>query len=748
MSDISKKIFPIEPTADEDPIAIVPDIEDDTVSDPQGKAGGPKNSGAESENSLPLRRIDDVPDPVFRPIIHLVKPVEDTQKEGLSEKLTITTEPIAETVSFITDETPETPDKAPEQIVLPQRPSILTPVRVDPPEPERGLGWIGPTLTLLTGLSVGALIVAFVGTDAALTPINLGIIATASIIPMIAALALWICLRAFAKTKSEAVRLAAVSEKLLSVDESVADDVARLSTAIRLELARVEERLSQTRNELEMVATTLTKQFADADSLVRGISSRSERIATAASEQRKSVQDMSGLIETRLSALTEKLVQTGKDVSELTQAASDCIDRSTDTLKTSTVTSAEQADQLVEQTQRLLQAQKEIETKIADLGSTYEKRIKQTEGLVKRLSSEASDADQSLTQQSVHLTSVNSQIESMGSRLTALIEQAKSVQDELTSRLSDINATLVDADQRSKDFTSDISERIEESLSQTRRDLYSIDRDVRALHDRMHQTQITPPTITPSRPEPLTITPEPKRPSAPSPSQLDLTPIEDTFTDDLAIPQIDETSAFDADDDQILTLTQPIEAFDQAQDGNSGNSDIVTRPGNVEAPINPKPQDKNWRWRDMLGGLDHQASPPDTGEAKRVHRPGPGVPLSPPTTPRVSVDGSDVVSRLRDVELPPAQAVDDLVIQKAVSARMSGGEDAQSSAVFAHLNTSLIHLRGVFAADPKFRSRAEGFRREYDAALRGIGNSADLSKALSTDSGRAYLLCAAAFFSV
>lgn len=724
MSDISKKIFPVEPTPDEDPIAIVPEISDDTVQNPQETSGGPKNSGVEDAPKLPLRRIDDVPEPVFRPIMHLVKPVEDAKKDGLSEKLTITTEPIAETVSFITDETPEAPDEPADKIILPERRSALSPMRIETPEPQSGLGWIGPSLVVLTGLSVAALIVAFAGTQAVLTPLNMGIMAAAAVVPMLTALAFWMSLRAFSKARSEANRLATISQKLVSVDETVADDVTRLSTAIRLELARVEERLAQTRNEVEAVSKVLMKQFSDADSLVRGISSRSENISKAAHAQKQSVDEMSGLLETRLTKLTETLSQTSKEVSDLTEAASDCIDKSTNSLKEATVESAETADHLVDQTQRLLQSQEQIESRIEALSSTYEQRIKQTEGLAKRLSDEASSADQTLTQQAVHLTSVNSQIESMESRLTALIDHAKSIQEELSSRLAEIDKTMRDANSRSSEFVSGLSGRIEDSLSLTKREISSLETDVSSLQSRMSSAQSEPDAQ----------------------PHLDLLPMDDSFADELAIPEIEDPSAADPDEDQILTLSEPIEFFDEAPTSRLRTDDIVTRPGNVEAPINPKGQDKNWRWRDMLGGLDHPASPPEPQETRKVDRPGPGVPLSLPSSPHLSVDSKAIIARLKEVELSPAQTIDDLVIQKAASARLSGGEDAQSSAVFAHSNAAVIHLRGVLAADPHFRARAENFRREFNDALQSFSTVSELTKTLSKEGGRAYLLCAAAFF--
>jgi hypothetical protein len=88
--------------------------------------------------------------------------------------------------------------------------------------------------------------------------------------------------------------------------------------------------------------------------------------------------------------------------------------------------------------------------------------------------------------------------------------------------------------------------------------------------------------------------------------------------------------------------------------------------------------------------------------------------------------------------------VDDGTISDAESARQSGGETAQSEAVFARLNSPVIHLRGVLSADLEFRLRAEGFRRSYNTYLSDITVSSRLRAELASANGRAYLLCAAA----
>ena len=150
----------------------------------------------------------------------------------------------------------------------------------------------------------------------------------------------------------------------------------------------------------------------------------------------------------------------------------------------------------------------------------------------------------------------------------------------------------------------------------------------------------------------------------------------------------------------------------------------------------------------MLGGLNETASSSETQSPKRtVQRPGPGIPLSPPPAKLELADAPDILSRLAEVELPPQRIVEDVMVQKALSARQSGGEDAQSSAMFAHLNAPIIHLRGVLSADPVFRTRVENFRRDCDATLSQMTEISQVQSGLFSETGRAYLLCAAALFS-
>lgn len=781
MSDISKKIFSIEPEPDEDPIALVPEAPDTKGDDASGNGEPP-----------PLRAVVDIPAPLSRPIFDLIETidhdveetaervtapalndtddaVEDQKNKALeisadvSEHVNYPNERVEDTLKPVLDTSVIPPLK------LPTAPSPITPETASfhpaykaPEAPEAPatarLGWVGPGLTVLTGLVISALAYAYITEAGSVSPIGLAALIMAVIVPMVAVIALWATLRALTANRQETIRLAEIADRLTRADEAVTSDIARMSSAIKRELAQVDNRLAQSRDELDTLVALITRQSTEMNGMTERLTHRSEAIAKTMTHQREAFASLSTDFETRMTALTQNIETQRHALDASGDTAAKRIGEASEALDHATTLTADHGDaiataastanaSITEAEARLSSLSDRIKTQTEELDDFYERRTKQLTQLSERLSDDKGLAETALYSQTKKLGAVDAQLEITEARLTDLLDHAGQVQAQLSARLSDIDSTLSDADKRSRAFTADIADRVSDSVAQTRREISIMESELRALQSRMDGAK--------SASLALNLPPEKSSP----PKRVHLRPLDTDFPsldqDDLSIPD-------SADDDTLdlttLDLTEalidaPFDTISRA----GPETDLVRRPGDDDVTHRvfgrgkPEKSDKNWRWRDMLGSIDPMNEPdpaPITIAPPKlsptVERPGPGVPLQRPTPRAPQPEGSDVVARLCEVKLAPSTVIDDNTISDATTARRTGGEQAQSDAVFARLNAPVIHLRGVLSADLEFRLRAEGFRRSYNGYISDLSDSAHLRAELASANGRAYLLCAAA----
>ncbi|MEM7729235.1 MAG: hypothetical protein AAF311_08170 [Pseudomonadota bacterium] len=735
MSDIRSKIYSIDPATS--PNGDPSNGTRSTDLDVEGGTSGQR--AASNAGTLGLRVAPQEPTPIFRSVVPLVEPVGAAKPRKLTDTA----------ITF--DNTDEWSGAG-----VPVSETLATPALETRAERPARIGWIGLVFTLLTGLSLAAMIVAYLAVADEVGPLGLAALIMASTVPMIAVVTFWAGLRTFAETRHEAMRLREIADRLMRADDTVANDVSKLSSAIRRELALVDSRLAQTRSEVETLAAVLERNSADTDGLTRRIAEKTDLIARLSRSQREALSEVAEGIDQQIAALNSAVDRTAASLSETAQAAAEQVSGSSDALgraldRTSThkdeITSSadEAARTLGVSEQRLSVMSETLRDTLAELESLHAQYSDQSRNMSEQLSDDKAAMERALHKQSDLLSAVDAQIEMTEARLTSLVDHARDIQDQLTARLSDIDTTLGDADRRSRAFTADIADRVSDSVAQTRRELSIMEGEIRSLNDRMETARselaASPPEAVsaPATEEPLPI------------GRLHITPLEgpgetsdapQTFADDLSIPDIE------AEPFAVPEILKPQAALEAPQ----AAPEIVTRPGFPSTEDGPvaqtavAPPDPDWRWRDMLGTIEPIAPLQDESVAptRAVERPGPGVPLpAPPRKPELA-EGSDVVARLCEVRLPPSSVVEQSVIEAAHAARLSGGEAAQSATVFQTLNAPVIHLRGVLSADLEFRLRAESFRRSFDSYLDGLPELSAQRAELFTANGRAYLLCAAA----
>lgn len=771
MSDISKKIFSIDPDPDEDPIAIVPPLPDDTKPDAPDDILDLDTPDVDTpqRSRIQLRPVDELTDRDIVQSIRSSRPFAPITADHTEQSIA------SDPVHPVIDRPPATitPDPGPSpSLVAALAPRERTDDRYPAsPKPGRAYGWIGFILTVLTAGCIGGLVYVMLAADSALTPMEMAIIAMAAIVPAATVGTLWAALRALSRVTQQADHLAVAAERLTHVDDRVAKDVASMSAAIRSELTHVDTHLSATRQHLLGVAEQAAVQGAELAQMTQSAADNAEAIDRAVTSHREQFRSLLSEFEIRLQSLAQSverhatLLETaGMDsaarMETVTQSLSETINTVSDRGRDLSG-HVESADQTLSAAEARLQAISDrVAERTTELTSAYDRRSQHLKDLSDRMTAETSRTDDALTHQIGQLEAIDTQIASTHDRLTAVLDHARGIQSQLASRLSDIDSTLSEADRRSRAFTADMSDRVNDLIAQTRRELSIMEGELRVLQSRMKDQSA------------MTLGLEDKQESlleAPS-ARIHLQPLETDFPplepQSLDIPEEPTDDA----NESLLDLVEIVEVSPPAD--LSGRvtpaDDVVRRPGldaSAKGPFGrPKRSDNSdsaktgsWRWRDMLGGIDPLHEAPSNDAAAQpasiqpalpqqgVDRPPAGVPLSPPVTGLQSVnDGSDIVARLCEVQLAPSAVVDEGTIYEAAAVRRTGGEEAQNACVQARLDGPIAHLQRVLNEDLEFKLRAESFRRAYSDTLLSIHSDDALQAKLGSATGRAYLLCAAA----
>lgn len=798
MSDISKKIFSIEPDPDEevmppiaDPLAIpdpeTNDEEPDTHPilelvekiDPESEEidlESPDSIAPESHETKPqeieetvdTHDFDDIPQIKLRPIIHSIvepRPSKVDTSEFVLDEFTADTPPANAATQRKPLFSPQSEDYiqpvtniaatfapvAEAPVDRPLQPRLDRPVErasspsVDtPPSLERrqSKAWVAPLLALGTMGAIAALIYVYLTEAPTLSPIGIAALILAVVLPALAVLALLSTTRAANAMRGEANKLASVADRLTRVDISVGNDVATLADTIRRELSAVDERLAITRRDVETLGVSVTDQAKSLGTLSQEMVQRSKLIAGTVGEQNETFGTLSTEFDTRMSQLTETLDRQGKTLADTSDMASQRVVSAAEALDHATRLTREHGESLDSTATSATEAITKAEARLSSLLERVAKQRDDLDGFFEARVAALSDLSQRLSDEKpLAEKALFSQSASL-SAVDAQIEMTESRLSDLLKRVGEVQTTLTD---RLGDIDTTLTDADKRSRDFTADiadrvsdSVAQTRREMSLMESELRALQARMDDAAQEVAKVETAVPKTEMPI----TQLAAKPtaIDPINMDELAIP--------DAGDDP-LDLTEVLDV----------PSDIGKRPID-DRPPSSRPfgrraydrDDKNWQWRDMLGSLDVAPSDIDPSRTKShaapaIERPGPGVPLRAPEPPRPidpAPQGSDVVARLCEVELAPSAILNETIITHAEQARREGGESRQNETVFASLNAPVIHLRGVLSADLEFRLRAESFRRHYDSWLSTVTDPNHAKAELSSAVGRAYLLCAAA----
>ena len=639
-----------------------------------------------------------------------------------------------------------------------------------------------------------------------LTPIQIAGLILAVLLPAILLGLLFYALRQLAKISAQSHDLVRAAQALSSPDDSVIAKTAIMSKAVKMEIDSVDARIDQALARMNSLENVLKDQTSGLSQASAATSQTADEIASRLSTQRLALENIAGTFDNRMAMLSSTLDEQSSKLEASTQlaehkiqearisidGAAEKINAASDAVRGNTVDAASTLTKSHGEIESLAEM---IRARSAELDEVYRKHAQDLTAMIGELRDEQQDMSISLEERLVKMRDMSLSAKVSAESLTeaskagketvqALAEATRLTDTAVKKRFTEMEDLVKFSGEKADSISDRAARRVQDSLSQTRKEIARIENDMVALQARLNAPQPAesleleiPDQPRPARRERIRLMPleedfppvEPPRIDAePQPMTLRSTPeVEAVFTPTppLSPVPIAAPQPIPRPDEQALELleelTLEIEPLDLTGDMTPIDPDADIKAFSPEPLIAPsdeplrpaapptneeivsfgkkKKKDSKeksgWRWRDMLGGLDR---PDDI-----VRQDDGFMPLTP-AQPR-EISDQRMLASLAALGLTPAAVVDDGCIIEAANTRKTKGAIAMSQAVARRMGDPVRHLHRAMEENPALKTDARAYTAQFDARMAAIENDREAIRTkLESDAGRAYLLCDAA----
>lgn len=248
--------------------------------------------------------------------------IEQTADESLSSDASKSDiiRPLAEdgSPSRSTQSTEKIPEFVTREAVRPL--STPPPAAIEDTTPSKAAGWIilglGALYLIGAGLYFGLPLL-----KAPLGLLPVAGLAVLLILPLILLFLLWRALRHLSAVSQQNAKLSKAAEILVSPDREALARTETLAGGIREQIARVNSGLSSTVEALKGVQLAVTQESQALDAAGLTLSKRSENVGQNLTLQRQAIESLSGSIDARMSALSTQITDKGQKLDEICSIA-------------------------------------------------------------------------------------------------------------------------------------------------------------------------------------------------------------------------------------------------------------------------------------------------------------------------------------------------------------------------------------------------------------------------------------------
>lgn len=428
MSDITKKIFSIEPAGDA-PVRSEPSITD------------------------------------------VVRPLVDDKPEALKR---------------------DSADKVPEFVTREAVTPLNTPPAplVNETEPSKAAGWViiglGVLYLIGAGLYFGLPLVAEpVGL---LSIAGLVLLLT---LPLVLLCLLWLALRHLRSVSLQNARLSKAADILVSPDSEALARTESLAAGIRAQISKVNSGLSDTVEALKGVQIAVTRESQALDAAGATLSKRSDDVGQNLTLQRQALESLSGTFDTRISTLSTEISEKGKALDEICTAAETKILSAGEALQKASAVVDETATSGTERIGEKISSLEETSRKLAETADTLTSEINSSTETLLTKDGSLIEASEKLEALNAKTQSQISDLQATIGHGYEMLAELKASSEERSTAIASYYDGLSDQLKLSEDSTlaaqGQTARMVEANLAQMRRDFSRMETDLQSLQVKLNR---------------------------------------------------------------------------------------------------------------------------------------------------------------------------------------------------------------------------------------------------------------------
>lgn len=565
-----------------------------------------------------------------------------------------------------------------------------------------------------------------------------------------------------AKLSTQAHMLTTIASELSQPDKAAIRKTALMADAVKQEIDGIDTRIDTALDRLSKLETVLRTQTAALNASTLTTDTTAEKIATNLAAQRAGLETIATAFDTRLASMNTQITSHSNALTEATKMSEQKIEEARVSVEGAAakinLASDVVRDNTLEATSTLTSSQMEIErmgemitARAKELDEVYRKHAIELTALIEQLRDEQENLGVSLEARLAKMRDVSLSAQVSAESLTkasasgretvvALADAARITDGALKQRFAEMEDMVKFSNERAESISEQAARRVQNSLSQTRKEITRIEHDMSLLQSRLQNPEHpidTPPAL------PLN-TPRPKTKSAREPLHIKPLVDEDLSSVGLTPTGVEQVPLPLTTDDpldlniQAIKYDEDLTSPDPDAELKAYDPDTIRRSSVTETP---KLRGRSgWRWRDMLSGLSRSGDVTTHTHVAEAMAPAPTPQTHPLETHRVNE--AQLMANLTGLGLAPGAIVDDGCIIEAANARKSKGALAMSQAVSHRLAEPVTELRKAMEVDPDLKSDARAYVVLFQTRLAAVeGDREGIRTRLESDAGRAYLLC-------
>ena len=574
-------------------------------------------------------------------------------------------------------------------------------------------------------------------------------------------------MRQLARISVQATHMQQVTDQLSRPDETVLERSKTLSDAIGEHVDIINAKLNEGVGRISTLKDILKTQTASIEHANQSAKASVQTIDQHLQTQKAAFETIAITYDERMGALSEMMDTHAENLASATRVAEQKIkearisvegatakiNSASDIVRANTLEAASTLSGSHDEIQKLGDIIKQRST---ELDGVYKKHATDLTAMIEHLRDEQQNIGANMGETLIKMRDLSLSAQASAESLSdassagketiqALAQSASLADDAVKTRFAEMEQMVRYSTEHAQNINTVASQRVQDSLEQTRTEIARIERDMADLQEKLQRS-------TPVSGKPRTVELSDTRPNVRDRRpRLHVKPIE--YIDaELAEETIARHGIDELDDE--LELPRPVSSADEAataldlqietpdvqeiKKGLSPSDPILSAIRPVAEYESVKKSKPGFSLRGLFGGRmdeDEHANLSNAGAGSDV-------------ADRNRVNEQNVqsfVQTLIDMGLSPNVLVDDGCVIEAANNRAAHGHEAMSRAVITRLSIPIKHFAATLSSDATLSQRTIEFATEFDHRVETLaGDREAIRTRLESESGRAYLICDAA----